>query len=560
MTRLTLSAITLAALLAGCAGNPIVSIDAPGLTASATAAAGQADDLAGARQFAHHVRGRYRDEMAAQARQSQWLNSGLVVLGSAVLGLAAGDAHRDAILGTSLLGGTAFALGSMNLDRRRLLVLSAGVGAIDCATGAVVALDIGDARSAALRRNLAQLRPAIDAAQADLDAVQSELKGFGDDSSAAVQAARDVAKSAQNALAQANTAHRAGVRLEGSLSTVGRQLRQTVIEISRKVDQAMVDTMVDISAIPQIVAGLGGFASAFAPGAGIDTLLADKLAAFDAERTKAAQGDGANALNPALGQAVDRLSANLDELKRLTNAVRDEVAQVDNTQVSAATQALKACNVAAPAAALAVEPATLSLSAGGTKGFVISGGTRPYTVRVLDGAPEGFSLSFEGSFSDVAQVRLAAGSPATGPVVVLVGDAASPRNTQQIEVTLGAAPKADPAEAGTAKGARTTTGAVTLADLVKALKAAPISVGRQDVSFTLNDARLSADGKQVNLSIACKPMPAAAKPGADELKALMLDANDDVASAVKALASNGVLDAQRSQVRFFPAVPNCMTP
>jgi hypothetical protein len=553
--------MALAAVLAGCAGNPIVAIDKPGLTAHAGTGSGgaQAEDLAGARQFALYVRGRYRDEMSAQAQQSQWLNSGLVLLGTAVLGLAAGDAHRDAILGTSLLGGTAFALGSMNLDRRRLMVLSAGIGAIDCATGAVVALDIGAERSRALRDNLAALRSIIDAAQPELQTLKTEINRFGGDTRPEIAAARAVAEAATKALKSAESAHRAGHKLDGSLSTAGRQLQQTVVEITRKVDQAMVDTLVDISAVPQIVAGLGGFAAAFAPGAGIDTQFADSLGSFNA-KTKAdpAKSGSESADLAGLIEAVTRLEGSTARLKTLTNAVRDEVARVDTAQVGAATQALKACNVAAPAAALAVKPEALSVAAGGTSGFVISGGTRPYSVRLLDGAPEGLSVVFDGGFTDVAHVRLAAGSTATGSVLLLVGDSASPRVTEQVQLTL------NPAGTTVVNPTDARTGSVpapaTLAELVTALGSKPVEGASNQVTVRLKSARLADDGQRVDLAVSCEPsVPAKKLPEAD-VKALLLEADDAVSKLVKRLTDQKVLDAARSQVRVFPAVPNCIKP
>lgn len=559
MSRLPWSTIALAAVLAGCAGNPIVAIDAPGLAASASTNAGgtQTGDMASARQFAMHVRGRYRDEMSAQAQQSQWLNSGLVLLGTAVLGLAAGDAHRDAILGASLLGGTAFALGSMNLDRRRLLVLSAGIGAIDCATGTVVALDIGAGRSQALRENLTALRGTIDAAQPGLQALQAQLSGFGNDGREPIKAARAVAEAARKALKSAESAHRAGNKLEGNLSTVGRQLQQTVVEITRKVDQAMMDTLVDIAAIPQIVAGLGGFAAAFAPGAGIDTLLADKLAAFNATKT-ADKGGAESADLTTLNDAVALVEISVVRLKTLTNAVRDEVDRVDAAQVGAATQALKACNVAAPAAPLAVKPEAISVSAGGASGFVISGGTRPYSVRMLDGAPDGLSVVFDGGFSDVAQIRLAAGSAATGSLQLLVGDSASPRVTEQVKVTLGVTGTGVANQNDAGKG--NSSALATLGDLVQALKNKPIEVATGNVTVRLTSAKLAADGKGIDLAVSCVPSAPPSKPKEADVKGLLLEADPTASEVSKRLTAQNVLDKARSQVRIFPAVPTCMTP
>ncbi|MGS0758855.1 hypothetical protein ACVBEH_31350, partial [Roseateles sp. GG27B] len=64
------------------------------------------------------------------------------------------------------------------------------------------------------------------------------------------------------------------------IAAAGKRLQQTVLEITQKVDAAMFDTLVDLSAIPQLVGGLGGFASQFAPGAGIDSMVGKSLADY----------------------------------------------------------------------------------------------------------------------------------------------------------------------------------------------------------------------------------------------------------------------------------------
>ena len=163
--------------------------------------------------------------------------------------------------------------------------------------------------------------------------------------------------------------------------------------------------------------GLGGFASQFAPGAGIDAMIGKSFADYKAAaaaKTAAADAAAAKGLNsaksiaPGLQQAMDKLTASSAELARTAEAANDLVAGVD---AAAVVTALKACNVAGAVLALALEPATLNFKAqaAGAKGFVISGGTKPYSVRWLDTAADALSINFDGGFGDTAQVKLGAG-------------------------------------------------------------------------------------------------------------------------------------------------------
>ncbi|MGS0753642.1 hypothetical protein ACVBEH_02080 [Roseateles sp. GG27B] len=93
-TNTTLASTLLAAiaLLAGCASNPVIPINAAGLSVpvDGTVHPAAASDLASAHQFALQVRAVYRTEMAGQVGTSQQLNSGLLVLGAGIVGLATG--------------------------------------------------------------------------------------------------------------------------------------------------------------------------------------------------------------------------------------------------------------------------------------------------------------------------------------------------------------------------------------------------------------------------------------------------------------------------------------
>ncbi len=549
-----LTTIVAACVLAGCATNPLIPINAPGLAVPAKDEpmkpdAGQPMSLYDARNFALNVRAEYREQMRKQIDQSQWLNSGLLLLGASVIGLAAGGANTNIILGTSLLGGTGYALGTMNLDKRRLLVLSAGIRALDCANSAVLPLDVGKLRRDQLVTATQGLRSAMVSVRTDRAAVQSVLDAVAKSDKPDEVAAQAALISTDTALTEADKSLRAAEKLTNDIDDAGKRLQQTVLEITQKVDTAMTDTLVDISAIPQLVAGLGGFASAFAPGAGVDKLFAAKLSQFDKAVAKA--GTGSDLSDPMA--ALKRSSA---ELQRQVNEVNALIAGVDG---SAVISALKACDVTGVAFAMTVEPAALSFKAkvASSQGFAIGGGTKPYTVRALDAFPDALSIGFDGGLSDIAQVRLSTADVDGGPFHVLVGDSSNPRRTQKVEVTITAAGKA-----GASEGAKP---AATLEELGQALLKMKSTKKQNNLTLTVDAAKASADGKTLELTVSCDPDVQTPRLLAKDVRSRLVAAvkvsplldSLKAQSLLEDLKTQSLLDEKNSQLVVKPASPSC---
>lgn len=548
MRNSTIATIVAACVLAGCATNPLIPINAPGLAINPTRNGepipdpGQPMSLSQARGFTLGVRAEYREQMRKQIDESQMLNSGLLVLGATVIGLAAGGANTNIILGTSLAGGTAYALGSMNLDKRRLLVLSAGIRALDCANSAVLPLDVGTERRDQLVTATKDLRAAIIKVRDDRAAVQRLLDKVSALKEAEIEAAAAL-KSTDTALAEANRSLRAAEKLTNDIDDAGKRLQQTVLEITQKVDAAMADTLVDISAIPQLVAGLGGFASAFAPGAGIDKL-------FEAKLGQATTVAKANSTSPDLGDKMAALKSSAAELQRRVDEVNALIAGVDG---SAVVTALKACDVAGVAFALEVEPATLAFTAktAASRGFAISGGTKPYTVRALDAFPDALSITFDGGLADLAQVRLSAADVGAGTFHVLVSDASNPRRNQQVEVTIAAAG----GKAGSGGGSDTSAPQATLEELRQALERKK-TAKQGGVTLGVDAATTSADGTRIELAVSCDPPVKNPPLSAADVRSRLL-AIEGVAPIRDKLKAQGLLDAKNSQLTLHPANPNC---
>lgn len=82
------STLTLAALLAGCAGPPLVGLKSPGFSVAESEASTPAMALSEARKLLFHLRATYREAMAEQLNTTQMSSSTLVGLGVLVAGLA----------------------------------------------------------------------------------------------------------------------------------------------------------------------------------------------------------------------------------------------------------------------------------------------------------------------------------------------------------------------------------------------------------------------------------------------------------------------------------------
>ena len=588
MRQTTTAVLAAIALLAGCAGNPVIPINAPGLSVPAGTSPhpAAATDLASARQFALHVRAVYRSEMASQVDAGQRLNSGLLILGAGIVGLATGGAHRDAILGGSLIGGAAYTLGTINLDKRRLQVLSAGVKALDCATASVLPMDLGADRQAALVNASQALRTAIQDASRDGALVRAALALEIDPNKPVVVAARSSLTSLDAALIEASKSLRAANKLKDNIDAAGKRLQQTVLEITQKVDAAMIDTLVDLSAIPQLVGGLGGFANQFAPGAGIDKMIDKGFGSYKTDTTVAAAKSAALGLS----QAMDQLIISSAELVRTAEAVNDLVAGVDGAAVA---EALKACNVAGVTAPIALLPGALNFTAGvaAAKGFVIEGGTKPYSVRWLDAAPDALTISFDGGFGDTAQVKQGAANVGPGSYQALVSDASSPRRSQQLAVTVDGA-AADPAVAPApitmpitapitapikppppAPGAKTgapapvittpstATGqlpAPTLEMLAQSFKLMGPPQATPNLKLAVADARVGSTGKTVEVTVSCTPAAPATKLTLAQARAALFSGGPKLVELRNRLKAANLLDDGLTQIVFVPAVLNCI--
>lgn len=485
MFKETVVASAVVALLGGCA-NPILKIEAPGYDVDASPApkSKEPQSMAEAMSKLNNFRANYYKAIRDQTGQMQDATTGLVWLGTLLTGAAIGNAHRDVMVSGALLGGTTYGLSRTMLDARRIQVWTEGIKALDCAKDASMPLDIGDERHKKLREAGADLdgkRAAVEGAKNDvkwlLDGMESRV---GSEIDLAMQAMgksgpdesdTKAMESAENAIKdQINAAKAALAKVDAAIievdktsvaagdllrATRGGELSVAVDRIHTKVTEAMNGLVVDISSVKQQIAGLGGYASIFAPGSGIDSTIGQSFDNYK-QIEKAAQSAAtevqkifrrknntemqlsSESLVRALKDAMDRLERNARDMSVVQSRVHGLLGGVNHTAVS---EALKRCDVAGVVTPIVLAPASLEFdsSKSQTKSFTISGGVPPYEVTMLDAAPEGLSLQFSGGFSDSVLVKMDKDKPKPSKddiYRIRVSDSATAKKPKILEVKV----------------------------------------------------------------------------------------------------------------------------
>lgn len=512
----------LAVVLSGCA-TPIVAIDAPGFSpALSPAPAGEPKSMDESLQKLNHVRAKYYDAVRLQNEQNQNATTGLVWLGTAIAGLAAGKAHHDWILYPSLIGGTAYGLSRTQLDARRLQILSEGIKALDCAKLAAQPLRFDKAFLDNLSFQLAQLasqrskvalsRNKLVAAATNPSLKPDEMQQAQEVMQKANQKTDQVLKASMNSAIAGSALLRA---------SNGGLLSATVDRISQQVTEATNNIAVDISSVSQLVAGLGGFAAILAPGSGLKAQI-DGIHIDKSHST----GD--------INDLAKLLDIDINSLVESATAVDAMTAQADATAVGTA---LKACGVTAPSGAMTLEPATLQVSAQtvAAKGVAIKGGTPPYVVTMLDAAPDGFTPVFAGGLANTFQVKTTDKVPA-GEYRVLVSDSGQQNQSQQLIVTVASAtPKPatpkdpqQPAKPSPKPPAPLPDAKASWVQFAADLQKSTAKYSVNNVSFGVVVATAMADGISVKISCAkpglaigaVRETLAKASPASERLKTL----------------------------------------
>lgn len=500
-------AFACAVLLAGCA-SPIVRWTAPPSSVKENP-----QTLAYARSYAAAAREAYRSEISSQFNASNNLGAGLIGLGGLVAALAAGSAHRDAILGTTLIGGTAYGVGQWNLRPQRLLIYQAGVEGVNCALAAVIPLSMSDADLATLRSGLADIEARVGSTNAAVDAAAAALAPLrGELATADLARADAVLDAATAAVDVANKVLPSGRQLAARVERVGPELISAVDRIAAAVDKAVQSTLPDLASVPKIVAGLAGNAGSFAPGSGVEAALKDALGKAGITEKAGIMADPnapANVKSKAINDLESKLVVVDKQRRELLTAVAGVQSRVSAVDSSANTDALKSCGVADLPLGLKLTSDKLSFPGGtdASKAFVISGGNKPYVLELLDSPIDGFS--FKGPVPGESRAQVSVTKALTsGSFSLLVMDSSAQMQTQKVTVEVGTTP------AGTPKNLVLPNAGTALQQIVQAIKQQTnftVKSGTRDIGLTIAknpEPRVGANLSSIELVLTCDSVPA----------------------------------------------------
>ncbi|MGE0874544.1 MAG: hypothetical protein AB7O31_07745 [Burkholderiales bacterium] len=369
-----IAAISAAAMLGGCASPYAVR------TVGGDHGAAVPKSLPDALAYSRATRETYRAKVIELGESEQGLTNALVTLGGLLVAAGAGGAHRDALVGGAILGGTAYSLGIVNTDKRRAVIYVAGMKALSCAEHAVTAMNFDDAVQKRLDENMRALRRRSIAVENAIANVE-RLAGSAD-AAADVQAARQ-------AQSKAIAAQSAADQLIAQRSIAGGRLATVVDEIDRVILDAINGTVGSLEAVPQIIGGLVKASQVFAPTVDLGSVIA-KPAATGPNILESLRPEAKSAAKAVLDKAVAALKQQVLLLEAATQRMTALVATFDAAK---ALDALKDCKVDGLPAAMKVDATELKFTVGaaGNKTVVIEGGKAPY-YAYIEGAPAGLSV------------------------------------------------------------------------------------------------------------------------------------------------------------------------
>lgn len=511
---------SVALLLGGCAIQPVIPLK-PGVSKPVTG------DLPAAIAYVDGTRDKYREAIVEQMNSNAFVTNALIGTGVLIAGLAVGHAHRDAILGASLLGATTYTVGNMNLPRYRLLAYQGGIEALNCARRVVIPFNMegGDAAAfrqkiIALERSRNALAVAMQALQVQRDAAPASLK---DDPS--LQAASDVLEAAGKVRQNADSALNAAREFNGASAKAAGELVSAVDRIDAAVVRILIEATPDLSAVLKQIGGLPGLLGSFAPGAGLDDTVTKALAAY------AAKPPAAKGLVPFKDTLADATRA-VQLAAQETAALSLEVnAYLSGRIATVAEDAFKDCGVAQVVTALAASPASLTFTAGvdGRRVIDLSGGVKPYFVEVDGDTVDGLSVKAPVRFDSRVEVSIQGSKVKTPREVGLrISDSSPTAKVVTAVVTIKAAAAEPKTGAGDAAGGeKKGTGAAAPGNTPKkpvtpprtggtaptALASAVTALGKKG-SFKVSGQNIilarvvaSADAKAIEATVQCPTDP-----------------------------------------------------
>jgi hypothetical protein len=329
--------------------------------------------LPGALSYLQSSRIDYQGRVESQMKTENILANSLVGAGALVMALAVGGANSNAVAGTALVAGTAYGLGNFNLPRQRVLIYMAGVEALSCAQKAVAPIFVTESELTAIKDGLSALDKSLPVLRDALNKGRVILPQGAKTSEDRTQLTEAI-KLGDQALRSAVSTQKTVRMLLQTNERAARDLVAAVNGIDEAVVRSLVLSTPELSAVPGLISGLTGLSTAFAPGAGVDKLIAGKLQAFDKTMTATVQ----------TGPLTDAAAVIIEAVKATTGFDTHVQSHLPKQAVPWAEDAFKSCGITQVVQALSVPESPLKFVAGinDRQTFQILGGVKPYFVRL----------------------------------------------------------------------------------------------------------------------------------------------------------------------------------
>ena len=403
--------------IVGCVSNPYVSNVRPGYSTQASGGIQVATPattgnlrIDQAIEYSDRLYEAYDAKISEEYTRQQVVSGGLLTASALIFGLAAGNAHRDAIVGTALGTGLGYQLGTWNSNKHRLDIYIEGMKAVSCAKAAISPLQIGDGERVRIREQATATMDAYVEAANSVGEVTTWLAVVGGTHAdgqtsqlekAAQAEVTDLATTLRDAKEALSRARGMDRRVEGA----GDLLKAQLDNIRRLISSAINGTVSDLAQLPKFIASTKDYASIFSPGLDLGAALTNSVAAANKGfqppvrsqsgsglQSSTAKGDPINPVLQLAG-ALGRLRAAQLVLSANTSELNGAI---DMPTLAQTKTALDGCGVEASkaATALRVSRTSITFQAGvsGTSSVAIFG-IQPFSAGMMDLPAKGVTLS-----------------------------------------------------------------------------------------------------------------------------------------------------------------------
>ena len=406
-----------------------------------------------AKGSAYELASLYRKKLSDHARMESAVGAGGIVLGAAVLALAAADAHADAFKAAGVIGAATYGLNTWYSNKPRETIYAKGMVALSCAASAVRSVDLPVGE----RNKLMRTTGAMAAIYKVQSATQSLISVLDQNLGTVEERAKASAmiEQAQTDIVAAVASLDSAAKLDSAASSAGNVLMDSIDAIGAAVDEALQKTVPEGTLGIKIGNSLGAIAATIVPGWDVKVAM---------PKAKIALAQGKTVSNSISAELLS-LTNSLAGLQIELAPIRGVLANFGGSSVSAALDACKVLGMMA----LSVAPAQVSFTFGAvaTASVVIDHGKPPYSATSIGASAPGLELKNPLPFDRRLDVSIAATTP-VGIHTVLVSDANG--NHASLVVEVKKVPAADtPAAVGKADDTTKKQVTLTPASLVVAM-------------------------------------------------------------------------------------------